>query len=262
VRSLDGLHDNSKLGSQGQRVAERIGADEMSAKKAYGEISGGLNSPSIKNYSVLTTTSTALGRVRGFSIMLLLLLSKGVKRCCELAEETQKSRDYVYSYLKRLQKYGLVDISDSFWNLTDLGAWFVEYIKRNRTIYDMILKSEQKENRRRTLKEQKENRNRQINITLWSKSTDLSGAEKEVVEMLLEHYNKTGSKFILFRDMYDLAEKVKGSPEATFTAIRRLRQDNILYLYRSEIQGYWKLGLKKEFVEARLKETLSDRSYN
>jgi len=245
------LHDNSKLGSQGQRVAERIGADEMSAKKAYGEISGGLNSPSIKNYSVLTTTSTALGRVRGFSIMLLLLLSKGVKRCCELAEETQKSRDYVYSYLKRLQKYGLADINESFWNLTDLGAWFVEYIKRNRTIYDMILKSEQKENR-----------NRQINITLWSKSTDLSGAEKEVVEMLLEHYNKTGSKFILFRDMYDLAEKIRGSPEATFTAIRRLRQDNIVYLYRSEIQGYWKLGLKKEFVEARLNETLSDRSYN
>jgi len=185
----------------------------MSAVNACGEISGGLNSPSIKNYSVLTTTSTALGRVRGFSIMLLLLLSKGVKRCCELAEETQKSRDYVYSYLKRLQKYGLADINESFWNLTDLGAWFVEYIKRNSAINDIILKSEQKENR-----------NRQINITLWSTSTDLSGVEKEVVEMLLEHYNRTGSKFILNGDIYELAEKVKAPPEAVVTALKNLRQ--------------------------------------
>jgi len=234
----------------------------MSAVNACGEISGGLNNFFVKNHSTLTTTSTALGRVRGFSIILLFLLSKGVKRCCELAEETQKSRDYVYSYLKRLQKYGLVDISDSFWNLTDLGAWFVEYIKRNSAISDIILKSEQKKNRRRTLKGQKKNRTRQIDIELWSKSTGLSGVQKEVVEVLVDHYNKTGSKFILFRDIYELAEKVKGSPEAVFAAIRRLRQDNIIYLYHSEFQGYWKLGLKKDFIEARLEETLSDRSYN
>jgi len=196
--------------------------DEMSAVNACGGISRGLNNLFIKNHSTLTTTSTALGRVRGFSIILLLLLSKGVKRCCELAEETQKSTDYVYSYLKRLQKYGLADISESFWSLTDLGAWFVEYIKRNSAINDIILKSEQKENRRRTLKEQKENKNGQIDIALWSKSTDLSGVEKEVVEVLVNHYNKTGSKFILFRDMYDLAEKIKGSPEAVFAAIQKV----------------------------------------
>jgi len=233
----------------------------MSTKKACEEIVRDLNIPTSKNHSMLTTTSTALGRVRGFSIKLLIHLSKGVKRCCELAEETQRSRDYVYSYLKRLQKYGLADKNESFWNLTNLGAWFVEYIKRNLNINDINikLKSEQKKNRRRTLKEQKENTNRQIHITLWFTNTDLSDVEKEVVEMLMEHYNRTRSKFILIKDVYELAEKVKATPEAVQKALKNLRQDNIIYLHRSEIHGYWKLGLKKEFVETQLKEALFER---
>jgi hypothetical protein len=37
------------------------------------------------NYALLSTASTALGRVRGFTITLLYLLFDGGGRCCDLA---------------------------------------------------------------------------------------------------------------------------------------------------------------------------------
>jgi DNA-binding transcriptional regulator YhcF (GntR family) len=73
--------------------------------------------------------------------------------------------------------------------------------------------------------------------------------EKEVVELLLKHYNETGSKFILVRDHFELAEKIGANPGEIIEALKNLRQDNIVYLYRSDIRGYWKIGLKKGFVE-------------
>jgi DNA-binding Lrp family transcriptional regulator len=72
--------------------------------------------------------------------------------------------------------------------------------------------------------------------------------EKEVVEALMKHYNETGSKFILVKDQFELAEKLKANPSEVLEALKNLRQDNIIYLYRSDIQGYWKIGLKKSFL--------------
>jgi DNA-binding Lrp family transcriptional regulator len=79
--------------------------------------------------------------------------------------------------------------------------------------------------------------------------------EKEVVEMLLKHYNETGSKFILVRDQFELAERLGASPSELLEALRNLRQDNIIYLFRSDIGGYWKVGLKRGFLET-LEENL------
>ena len=216
------------------------------------------------DFTILLSTTTSLGKVRGFTVELLFMLSEGGGRCCDLVERSGKPRYIVHKYLERLQKYKLADKIDSFWYLTPQGAEFVKYLK---IVNRNILECRQKVDRKKTESRQKVDTSepkklKQVSISLWLQNSDPSQIEKEVVEVLVDHYNKTGSKFILFRDMYDLAEKIRGSPEATFTAIRRLRQDNIVYLYRSEIQGYWKLGLKKEFVEARLNETLSDRSYN
>jgi hypothetical protein len=45
------------------------------------------------NYTLLTTTtSTALGRVRGFTITLLYMLYDGGGRCCDLAERSGKAK--------------------------------------------------------------------------------------------------------------------------------------------------------------------------
>lgn len=72
---------------------------------------------------------------------------------------------------------------------------------------------------------------------------------KEVVEVLLNHYNETGSKFILVKDIFELAEKLKANPTEVLEALKNLRQDNIIYLYRSDIEGYWKIGLKANFIK-------------
>ena len=72
--------------------------------------------------------------------------------------------------------------------------------------------------------------------------------EKEVVEALLRHYNETGSKFILVKDHFELAERLRANPGEVIEALRNLRQDNIIYLFRSDISGYWKVGLKRGFL--------------
>jgi DNA-binding Lrp family transcriptional regulator len=66
--------------------------------------------------------------------------------------------------------------------------------------------------------------------------------EKEVVEMLLRHYNETGLKFILVKDQFKLSEKLKANPSEVLEALKNLRQDNIIYIYRSDIERYWKLN--------------------
>ena len=73
--------------------------------------------------------------------------------------------------------------------------------------------------------------------------------EKEVVEMLVNHYNRTGSKFILVKDIYELAEKLNVSPSALPQELKHLRQDNIVYVIKERTMGFWKIGLKRQFVD-------------
>ncbi|MEM3628526.1 MAG: hypothetical protein QXQ94_09435 [Candidatus Bathyarchaeia archaeon] len=204
------------------------------------------------NYAILSTTSTALGRVRGFTITLLYMLFDGGGRCCDLAERSGKSQNYVWRYLKNMERYGLALKNGDFWFLTDSGAEFVKYLNvvynNNIDDYRKKLERKSKENRNKVETNQPKN-TKQIPISLWLQNTGLDNVEKEVVEVLLKHYNETGSKFILIRDNFELAEKLKANPTEVLEALKNLRQDNIIYLYRSDIQGYWKIGLKINFLK-------------
>jgi DNA-binding Lrp family transcriptional regulator len=111
-------------------------------------------------------------------------------------------------------------------------------------------KEERKEKENRKKEETKQPKTtKQIPISLWLRNSGLDNVEKEVVELLLKHYNETGSKFILVRDQFELAEKIGANPGEIIEALKNLRQDNIIYLYRSDIQGYWKIGLKTSFLK-------------
>jgi len=202
------------------------------------------------DYELLSTT-TSLGRVRGFTLELLKHLENEPKRCHELAKITHKSRWYVWTYLRNMRIYGLVEKNGVFWKLSDLGVNFQAYLN---IVYNNILDSQKKEERKKKESIKKEEssppkRLQQIPISLFLYDLNLDDTEKEVVEMLVNHYNKTGSKFILVRNQYDLAEKLKNNPQAITEALANLRQDNIIYLYRSTLEGYWKIGLKKDFVK-------------
>lgn len=209
------------------------------------------------NYQLLSTTTT-LGRVRGFTVHLLYILYEGQARCCELSEKTGKSQDYVYQYLKNMRKYGLVKKCGAFWLLTDLGVAFTEYLKR----YDNILNNNIKEYEKKMKRKRKENEKKmktsipkkikQVRISAWLSSSDLNELESKVVEVLVEHYNKTGSKFLYFRDHYEAAEFFKCTPDEITIAMRKLKQDKIAYPWRDRSLNAWKIGLYKDFIE-RLK---------
>jgi len=200
---------------------------------------------------LFTSTTTSLGRIRGFTIELLFHLRDGPKRCCDLAEITGKSQPYVRRYLGNMQNYGLVVKDGVFWNLTRLGSEFIDYIN---ILYSNISEYRKKEERRKKEKRKKKESSfpkpsKQLSIDLWLKSSSFDDVEKEVVEMLVNHYNRTGSKFILVKDIYELAEKLNVSPSALPQALKHLRQDNIVYVIKERTMGFWKIGLKRQFVD-------------
>ncbi|MEM3697607.1 MAG: hypothetical protein QXQ94_08945 [Candidatus Bathyarchaeia archaeon] len=168
------------------------------------------------------------------------MLFDGDGRCCDLAERAGKNQNYVWRYLKNMQRYGLALKNGDFWFLTDSGVEFVKYLNFTyNNINDYRKKVET--NQPKTTK--------QIPISLWLQNSGLDNVEKEVVEVLLNHYNETGSKFILVKDQFELAEKLNANPGEILEALKNLRQDNIIYLYRSDIQNYWKIGLKINFLK-------------
>ena len=203
-------------------------------------------------YSTISTT-TSLGRVRGFTIHLLYHLKDGPKRCCDLAEITEKRQDYVHRYLRNMRNYGLVKKQGVLWNLSILGRDFLSYLN---IVYNNIIEYGKKKERKKKESGKKmetspPKRHEQISISLFLRDSSLDDAEKEVVEVLVDHYNETGSKFILIKNEYELANKLSKNPQDILQALANLRQDNIIYLMRAHnFPGYHKLGLKKAFVES------------
>ena len=136
-----------------------------------------------------------------------------------MKELTGKSRQYVYKYLKNMRNYGLIRKNGVFWELTVLGREFVSYL-------DMVSKHNT------TCRKKEETSHpktfKQILIQPWLRDSNLDDTEKAVVEVLVDHYNKTGSKFILVKDHYELAERCKVNPSSLDQALKRLREDNII----------------------------------
>jgi len=206
-------------------------------------------------YAATTTTSTftSLSRIRGFTIDLLYLLRNEYLRSVEIAKKTGKPANYVRSYLYNMRSYGLAEKRGDLWSLTELGVNFIERLDRKNKS-----KTKQKKSKRRAKVEQKKSKTsevkqfKQIPIHLWIQNSSLDDVEKEVVEVLADHYNRTGSKFIHVRDKYELAERCKVNPSALGEALRNLLDDNIIYVFhhrRGPFTGLTKIGLKKAFIQ-------------
>ena len=218
------------------------------------------------NGPLLSTTST-LSRIRGFTIELLFLLKDECLTSTEISQRTGKSGNYVRCYLYNMRKYGLVDKELCFWKITILGRKIIEhYIKVNNIIIES--KRKQKKSKRR-VKESKRwirknedllcaetsykacrRKSRQIQIEPFLRNCNLDDLEKAVVEVLIDHYNRTGSKFIMVKDQYELAERLKCNPSELPNALKNLRQDGIIYVFKDKTFNCWKIGLKKAFLEA------------
>jgi len=198
------------------------------------------------DYTLLSTT-TSLGRVRGFTIELLFHLEGGSKRCCDLAEITEKTQPYINRYLRRMRNYGLTEKQGILWKLSPLGEDFLSYLKG---VYNNIIIYRQKKDRKKKEERQKPRiKPKQVRISAWLTSSTRDEVEKRVVEILMEHYNKTGSKFQYFDDIYAAAESFKCTPDEIQKAMRNLKQDHVAYAWRDSSLGAWKIALYKDFVE-------------
>ena len=76
---------------------------------------------------------------------------------------------------------------------------------------------------------------------------NLNDCEKEVVEALLAHHNRTRSPFIYINFIEDL--QLDYSASILQKAIRKLKQDNIIYIWQDRAMKALKLGLKKAFLK-------------
>jgi len=88
---------------------------------------------------------------------------------------------------------------------------------------------------------------RRIRLDAWLSSRSLSDCEKEVVEVLVSHLNKTGTPFLYLSDREQLSNRYE--PRILQAVLRHLRQEGIIYLIRDPTFQSWKLGLKKAFIE-------------
>lgn len=208
-----------------------------------------------------TTTSQSLARVRGFTVDLLFALNEGPLRTCALCQKTQKTSQYVETYLYRMEEYGLVMKNESFWNLTAKGDEFHAYLKREEEFLEEYKQTNKQiqhlNNTTTTTTTHSYNTSLQkvafqARFDLWLQQNPLSDVEKVVVDTLIKHYQDKHSKFILVDTKYELAERLNQNPEDVIQALRNLYQDRVAYLFRHGLG--WKIGLYQSFVESLEKE--------
>jgi len=215
-----------------------------------------------KNVEKQTTTTTTLstfGRVRGFTVDLLFILKNRELRTIDIVELSGKYRQYVNEYLYNMRKYSLVQKNGSYWKLTENGVSFLSKLPNantnTNTNTNTYLKRKKKEkSAKKEGKESLPKKLKQLSFSLWLQDSGLSlpEIEQKLVEVVLDHYHKTGGKFI-FRDVYSLADQFKVSPERLFKAIMKLYEDHILYHFPTakavSLGQTFKMGAYKDFLQ-------------
>ena len=216
-----------------------------------------------------TTTNFPATRLRGFTVELLKLLSNDAISIFELSEITDRSLKHLRVYLSRLRKCGLIEGDGVFWTVSHEGRYVLSLLssrKKNEEILSKRLEgppnkksyspescsdSSKQRNSSTTRRQHVENTKttlaKQLTLEKAFQRLNLNDCEKEVVEALLAHYNRTGSPFKYVNYLEDL--QLDYSSQILQEAIRKLRQDNIIYIWPDRGVKALKLGLKKAFIE-------------
>jgi len=235
------------------------------------------SSSEISSASTTTTTDLAATRLRGFTVELLKLLADDAISIFELNDITDKPLKHIRTYLSRLKNHGLIEGDGVFWTANNEGRYILSLLssrKKNEEILSKRLEAPQhiksyspesctesskQGHSSTTLRLQfdytKTTLPRQLTLEKAVKRLNLNDCEKEVVEVLLAHYNRTGSPFKYINYLEDL--QLDYSSQILQEAIRKLRQDNVIYIWQDRAMNALKLGLKKAFLEKlTVEETL------
>ena len=197
--------------------------------------------------STISTTTTVLSRLRGLTLEILSALHDSPMTVPAISHLVEREQRYTRVYLHNMRRYGLTSkTSHGFWELTEKGELTYTIL-----YYTIILKiKERRKKDKSKIKERKKFpvQTRQIKIDSWLGLSNPTEAEAVVVEVLVKHYNETGSKFIYARDQYEFAEIFNISADALAQALVRLKQDHIVYHWKDKSLDRIKLGLYKDFV--------------
>jgi len=216
----------------------------------------------------ISSTTTA-SRIRGFTLELLGLLRNDAISIFELAEITDRPLKLLRIYLSRLRRYGLIEGDGDFWTANDEGLYVLSLLSSRKKLDETLskglgahediksysLKSCIESSKHSTLRQQFDNTSttlrqhfpKQLTLEKAFRRLNLNDCEKEVVEALLAHYNRTGSPFIYINYIEDLQLDYAGA--VLQEAFRKLKQDNIIYIWPDRSVKALKLGLKKAFLE-------------
>jgi len=222
---------------------------------------------SLQVHAISSTTTPA--RIRGFTVELLGLLKNDVVSIFELAEITDRPLKRLRIYLSRLKRYGLIEGEGEFWTASDEGLYVLSLLSSRKKLDEILskrldapedIKSYSSKSYTEDLKHGTDRQHfdnssttlrqhfpKQLTLEKALQRLNLNDCEKEVVEALLAHYNRTGSPFKYINYAEDL--QLDYPSQILQEAIRKLRQDNIIYLWQDRAMSALKLGLKKAFLE-------------
>lgn len=200
-------------------------------------------------YTTTTTTSPRLQSFRGKTIEILSALSNsGGMTVREIADKIFLPMSNCWTYLRRGEIRGIFDRLEGWgWRATPLGISVLELHSHNNNnnIDSKYTLNPHKIHTKSTQDIHKICTNtKQVTLKPWQESR--TEPEVVVVVYLLEHYRKTGVKWVWGRE---LDSEVLGIPPSSMsTAIAKLLQDGLIYKFKDPAFQMYKIGLTKRFL--------------
>lgn len=201
---------------------------------------------------LVTTTTTHKGfspqRYRGYSVDILGILSEcGGLTTREIADKIGLPVKRVYDECRRGYLNGIIDKKEGWGWCTSAQGMFVLSIRTTTTTtYSpsteqlLTLYSPSTEQRKPT-------KPRQLNLSLFTARPDITDSERVVVEALGRLYEQVGQAYMVFKDEYELFEKLGLNVIDDETVLRDLVNKGCIY--KLHVKGELKIGLRKGQIE-------------
>jgi len=186
-------------------------------------------------------------KYRGHTLTILGVLTElGGLSTRQISDKTGIPVKVVYVYCSRGVEQGIIYRQESWgFAATSLGLKILSIAPSS---YSHNTKVTQKQHKPNTITTEE---SRTVNLTSFSKREDLTEYDKQVVEMLSDHYCRTDVKYRLFGDHHEVGETFKIPESELQQTLRHLKEEGCIYVLKTPMG--WKIGLMKGFI-ARLKE--------
>jgi transcription initiation factor IIE alpha subunit len=195
--------------------------------------------------STTTTTDPKFSpqKYRGHTLEILGVLSEfGGLTTREISNKTGLDTHVVRVYCSRGYRQGILDRKERWgWSASPSGM-LVLSINTTTTTTSNTTATQQQHNSNTKAAQPL----RQLSLAAFTSREDITETDQKVVVELTGHYERTGVKYRLFKDEYELAEAMKIPVVDVLPTLRHLREEGCIYFRRDSLG--WKIGLMKLFV--------------